>query len=227
MSILRHFNWEHEIVFNDGSITPLIIENPITLRNYILELSDQISGKEGDFVLSKDNQEISISKNLVFVPNPITLEFDEKRLNAKINKDILLLVSKDSEIQKTTFPLLSMLESYAESIVEDYGYNISYGDIDEAGIIKMLNFHVNQDYDSPADKLIEWMNITHDILQIDNFVILNLFLFFTEEEVKILCSEASSLKHNLLLIERSNIYNQPNSILIDSDNCEVFNSPIK
>ncbi len=226
MSILRHFNWEHEVVFNDGSVTPLIIENPVTLRNYVLELSSQISGNEGDFVLSEDNQEISIPKNLAFVSNPITLEFDEKKINAKISKDLLLLVSKNSEIQKTTFPLLSMLESYAESVVEEYGYNIAYGDIDEAGIIKMLNFHINQEYDSPADKLIEWMNITHDILQIDNFVILNLFLFFTEEEVKILCSEASSLKHNLLLVERANIYNQPNSILIDNDDCEVFNCPI-
>lgn len=222
MSIMRHFNWEHEIIFNDGSITSLIIENPITLRNYVLELNSQINGKEGDFVLSENNEEISIPKNLAFVSNPITLEFDEKKINAKVNKDLLLLVSKSSEIQKSTFPLLSMLESYAESVVEEYGYNIAYGDIDEGGIIKMLNFHINQEYNSPADKLIEWMNITHDILKIDNFVILNLCLFFTEEEVQILCSEASSLKHNLLLIERTNIYNRPNPILIDNDNCEIY-----
>ena len=227
MSILRHFNWEHEIVFNDGSVTPLIIENPVTLRNYILELNNQINGKEGDFILSENNQEISIAKNLLFVPNPITLEFDEKKINAKVNKDLLLLISRNPEIQKSTFPLLSMLENYAESVMEEYGYNITYGDIDEAGVIKMLNFRINQEYISPADKLIEWMNFSHDILQIDNFIILNLCLFFTEEEVQILCSEASSLKHNILLLERSNIYNLPNSILIDNDNCEIYNSPIR
>lgn len=227
MSILRHFNWEHEINFSDGSISRLIIENPITLRNYVLELVEQIDGGEGNFILSENEQELSLQKKLAFIPNPITLEFDEKKINAKINKDLLQLVSRNAEVQKATFPLLSMVESYAEAIVEEYGYNISYSDIDEAGIIKMLNFHINQEYDSPADKLIEWMNITHDILQIENFAFLNLSVFFTKEEEQMLCSEASALKHNLLLIERSNINNWSNSIIIDNDNCEIFNSPIQ
>lgn len=226
MKILRHFNWEHEITFNDGSITNLIIENPVTLRNYILELNNQINGEEGAFVLSEKDHEVSIPKNIALISNPITLEFDEKKINTKINKDLLLLTSKNSEIQKKTFPLLSMLENYAESLIEEYGYNIIYNDVDEAGIIKMLNFHINQEYNSPADKLLEWMNITHDILQIENFVILNLPLYFTEEEEFTICSESSSLKHNLLLIDRSKLYNHKNTIIIDSDNCELYNSPI-
>ena len=51
MSILKHYNWEHEIVFEDGSITYLFIENPITLRDYVLELISQIEGAVGNFVL--------------------------------------------------------------------------------------------------------------------------------------------------------------------------------
>ena len=226
MKTLRHFNWEHEVTFNDGSITNLIIENPVTLRNYILELNNQINGEEGSFVLSEKDQEVSIPKNIALISNPITLEFDEKKINSKINKDLLLLTSKNSEIQKKTFPLISMLESYAESLIEEYGYNVTYNDADEAGIIKMLNFHINQEYNSPADKLLEWMNITHDILQIENFVILNLPLYFTKEEEATLCSEASSLKHNLLLIDRAKFYNHENTIIIDPDNCELYNSPI-
>ncbi len=227
MKMLKHFNWEHEIMFNDGSITHLIIENPITLRNYILELNKQINGDDGNFVLSEGMQEISIPKNIALVTNPITLEFDEKRINTKINKDLLQLVARSSEIQKTTFPLLSMLEQYAESLTEEYGYNITYSNIDESGIIKMLNFRINQEYASSADKLLEWMNITHDILQIENFVILNLPLYFSEKELSLLCSEASSSKHNLLLIDRVNLHKTIGmEIIIDEDNCELYNIPI-
>lgn len=227
MKILRHFDWEHEIIFNDGSITNLIIENPITLRNYILELVNQINEGEGDFILSEKEEEISISKNLAFVANPITLEFDEKKINAKINKDLLQLVSKSSDIQRITFPLISMIEQYAEKLVEEYGYNVAYKELGEPEVIKMLNFHIDQEYDSPADKILEWMNITHDILQIENFVILNLSLYFSENEIDLLCSEASSLKHNLLLIDRVKLYdNATNIITIDADNCELFYSPI-
>lgn len=227
MKVLRHFNWEHEIVFNDGSITNLIIENPLTLRSYVLELMSQINEGEGDFVLSEGEEEISISKNLAFVANPIALEFDEKKINTKINKDLLQLVNKTSDIQKITFPLLSMIEQYAEKVVEEYGYNIAYKEFGEAEVIKMLNFHIDQEYDSPADKILEWMNITHDILQIENFVILNLSLYFSESELDLLCSEASSMKHNLLLIDRVKLYDNKTSIItIDGDNCELFNSPI-
>ncbi len=226
MSILRHFNWEHEINFNDGSIVHLIIENPVTLRNYVIELSGQINGEEGNFILSENNQEIPLQKKIAFVPNPIVLDFDEKKINASINKDLLSLVTKNPEIQKSTFPLLSMLEKYAESIVEEYGYNISYTDVDEASVIKLLNFHINKEYVSPADKLLEWINITHDIMRIENFVILNLSLFFTKEEEELLCNECSSSKHNLLLIDRSSVNEWGNSIIIDNDNCEIYNHPI-
>ena len=227
MKMLKHFNWEHEIFFNDGSLTHLIIENPITLRNYILELNKQINGETGNFVLSENMQEVSIPKNIALIANPVTLEFDEKKINSKINKDLLQLVTRSSEMQKSTFPLLSMLEHYAESLIEEYGYNIAYSDIDEAGIIKMLNFHINQEYDSAADKLLEWMNISHDILQIENFVILNLALYFNKDEISLLSSEASSLKHNLLLIDRVNLYNyRGRTITIDEDNCELYNFPI-
>lgn len=223
MSILRHFNWEHEINFNDGSITNLIIENPVTLRNYVIELSGQINGEEGNFILSENNQETPLQKKMAFIPNPIVLDFDEKKINTNINKDLLSIITKNPEIQKSTFPLLSMIEKYAESIVEEYGYNISYTDVDESSLIKLLNFHINKEYVSPADKLIEWINITHDIMHIENFVILNLSLYFTREEEQILCSECSSSKHNILLINRSNINNRNSSIIIDNDNCEIFN----
>ena len=226
MSILKHFNWEHEIILEDGSITNLFIENPVTFREYAGELLNQISGEEGNFILSKNNEEISISKNIAIITDPLNLQFDEKKINAKINKDILSLIAKNAEIQRDSFPLISMLEQYASHLKDEYGYNIDYETPDDASIIKMLSFHIDIEFEHQTDKILEWINITHDILKIENFIILNIQTYFSEKEIETICSEASSLKHNLLLINQFNSYNKPNSIIIDNDNCELFKSPI-
>lgn len=222
MSTLRHYNWEHEINFNDGSVTHLFLENPITMREYAYELLDQIeNGAEGNFVLSEDATELSIQKNIAIITDPINLKFDEKKINAKINKD-LLTVTNNPGLQKDFFPLISLLEQYAMQIVDDYKMSISYEIPEQASIIKMLGFHINTEYSNLSDKLLEWMNITHDLLGIGNFIILNLNMFFSNEEISLLCSECSSLKHNLLLIDQYNRYEIPKSITIDIDNCELF-----
>lgn len=226
MKMLKHYNWTHTISFNDGSITSLIIENPITYRKYILELLEQIDGKDGDFIFSENNKELTISKKLAIITDPINLVFDEKKINTKINKDIVSLAQTNPFIQKELYPLVSILEKYADLITEEYGYNISYDQIETSSLIKMLSFHINTEYNSPASKILEWLNITHDILEIEDFVITNLSIYFTEEEIQTLCNEASSLKHNLLLIDSQKKLNFDNTIIIDSDNCELYNSPI-
>ncbi len=226
MSILKHFNWEHQIIFNDGSITNLFIENPITFREYAGELLSQINGEEGNFILSLNNEEISIPKNIAIIPDPLNLQFDEKKINAKINKDLLFLIAKNAEIQKNSFPLLSMLEQYANTLKDSYGYNINYEIPDDSTLIKLLSFHIDVEFEEQTDKILEWMNITHDILKIENFIILNMQTYFSTSEIETICAEASSSKHNLLLINQFNTYNKSNSILIDNDNCELFKSPI-
>lgn len=226
MSVLRHYNWEHEITFDDGSINHLIIENPITMRNYVLELKSQIEGESGSFILSKNNEEVSLSKNMALITDLVNIQFDEKKINTKVNKDIAQLILRNPEIEKTKFNLISLLEEYANWIVDKYDYNIDYSEPDEQGVIKLLNFHINKEYDSLPAKILEWINISHDILGIENFVVLNSAIYLSREEEELLSREASAMKHNILFIEASNRGNHSNAIVIDVDNCEIFKTSI-
>lgn len=221
MTTLKHFNWNHQINFNDGSITHLFIENPITLRKYISELIQQINGNEGDFVLSKDSKEVPIPKNLAIVPDLINITLEEKKINTQINKD-LLRITQGTDHQQDSFSLISAIEKYAENLLEDCCYTIDFDDIDESKILKMLNFHITTDFENTASTLLEYLNTTHDILNISNFVILNASTYFSKEELTILEAEITSEKHNILFIERFNHYDLKNSIIIDSDNCELY-----
>ncbi len=221
MTTLKHYNWNHQINFEDGSTTHLFIENPISLRKYVSELIQQIKGEEGDFILSKDTKEITISKNLAIVPDIVNIVIEEKKINTQINKD-LLHISQSSSHQQASFSLISAIEKYAENILDDCCYSVDFDDIDESKILKMLNFHITTDFENTASTLLEYLNTTHDILNIPNFVILNSSTYFTKDELKILETEIASSKHNVLFIDRFNHYELKNAIIIDSDNCELY-----
>lgn len=222
MSTLRNYNWEHEILFNDGSTTHLFIENPIIFRSYIIDICAQVNGDEGDFVLSESNKEIPMSKNMCVITDPIEFKFDEKKINTKITKDLLSIISREPEKQEEARALISLLEKFASSLVGDYGFNIDYERPEDSAIVKMLNFHICTDYENSTEKLVEYMNINQDILGIENFVIVNACTVFSKEELESLERACVSLKHNLLFIDRYNIYDKKPCIIIDPDGCEVF-----
>lgn len=221
MTILKHYNWEHSIKFNDGSITHLFIENPRTYREYVLELIKQYQGEDGNFVLSKDNKEIPISKSLNIITDPLDFLFEEKKINTKINKDLLIEV-QSAALQQNSYKLISEIECYAETIKETSPHYIDFDPIDESKILKMLNFHICLEYENTATRILEYLNTSNDVLNIQNFIILNTTLYFTKEELSQLESECSSLKHNVLFIDSRNIYNAQNSIIIDYENCEIY-----
>lgn len=219
--MLASSKWEHKILFEDGSITQLVIENPITYRNYILELKSQINGEDGSFILSVDNKELNFGKNLEILTDPICFEFDTRRINTKIAKDIVGIACS-GEYCKDVYPLISSITCMAENLVDAYPMNITYDEPTIESMVKMLSFHLDPEYEDSAEKILEWMNIYHDILGIGNFVVLNSELFFTEEELLLLSEEASSLKHNILFINQTCKYSWDRRIIIDYDNCEIL-----
>lgn len=222
MMILRNYNWEHEIRFDDGTVTHLVIENPKTLRDYSSELMSQTLGEEGSFVLSHDNEVLSIAGNVAVAINPIFLEFDEKRINTKIIKDLVSFVKQDPEKQKEFYPLSSFIEKYANKIVDDYYVSLKFDIPDEASVLKMLNFKICLDDGSYAERLLEWVNMNREMLGYSVFVILNANDFFTYDEMLVLDNELKSLKCDVLFIDASNKYCFENTIIIDNDNCELF-----
>lgn len=221
MTVLKNYNWEHSICFNDGSITHLFIENPKTYRNYILELKGQIDGYDGNFVLSEENKQISLNKSLSIITDPLCFLFDEKKINTTVNKE-LLKEAQSAEVQQKSYKIISEIEGYAELIRETSSYNIDFDPIDESKIIKMLNFHISLEYEDIASKLLEYLNASSDIFNIHNFIILNTTLYFSNDELSMLEAECRSLKHNILFIDPKNIYEAHNSIVIDHENCEIY-----
>ncbi len=216
-------NWEHQIKFNDGSTNLLVIENSDVFRNYIINLQLQANGEDGPFVLSDENEIVPIKDRLFFTLNPLSIELVDKKVQAKITALLKSLLLKEDHCGALS-TVLATIESFALGIEEDFPFEVEHVEPDVSALIKMLGFSLKVDYQDEIEKLLEYTNVLHDICNIDHFVFVSLYDYFSEQTIETFCKECNMNKHNLLLIERHN-QNPPNGaskILIDSDLCEIF-----
>ncbi len=216
-------NWEHQIKFNDGSTSLLVIENSDIFRNYITSLQLQANGEDGPFVLSDEKEIIAIKDRLSFALNPLYIEIVDKKVQTKITTLIKNYMLNEEHFESLS-TVLSTIESFALKIEDDFPFELEHTEPEASTLIKMLGFSLKVDYQDEIEKLLEYTNVLHDICNIDHFVFVSLYDYFSEQTIVNFCKECNMNKHNILLIERHN-QNPPKEaqkILIDSDLCEIF-----
>ena len=223
---LVHPDYEYHIDFSEGSITALFFDDSVNLRVWFMELVNQYKGEKGKFVLSEKGEEISISENVMIVSDPLLFEISDKKITNKIQSMLKSYVlSSDMFIKTQT--ILSEIEKYAEEIKAEFGYPINFDKFDSIALLKMISFGIEYEFSSELEKLLEYMNLLHDICGIKAFVILNAFSVFSKQEIEQLCKDCSLQGHSLLLIEGSSSLSDEQllflkKVIIDSDGCELY-----
>lgn len=223
---LVHPLHEFQIGFNEGDITALFFDSPVLFRSFVTELFSQYNENGGNFVLSEENNELKLSDNIIIIPNSLCITFDDKKVSNKLSSMLKsYLVSEDMFM--STQEIISKLEMYAEEIVCSFQYPLCYEKPDSSVILKILGFKAAVEYQSELEKLLEYMNLHHDICNIRGFVLLNCFSYFSIEELQLLAKDCQLQGHSLLFIESSSILSDLpldfcRKIIIDWDGVEIF-----
>ena len=77
---LVHPAFENQIIIYENKANVIVIENPELLTDIVFELKNQISGKEGSFILSNNMEYISLSKVAEICVDPFSLDFNSRKL---------------------------------------------------------------------------------------------------------------------------------------------------
>lgn len=222
MKLVNPF-WEHQINLTDGSSTLLIIEDPEILRNYVSNLKQQVNGEEGPFVLSDEKGILKIDEHIQVILSPLELNFSNKKISNKLQAVLKAFIISEDYYQETQ-EILARINSYALNIQSGFPYNIDYTEIEHNDLLKTINFDIQVDFESEIEKIMEYINILHDICNIDSFIFIGMMNYFSNKTINTFIKEATSNKHNLVFIERVDntelITTQ--KIIIDSDSCEIF-----
>lgn len=222
--ILATSKWEHCFSIGDGECYQLIIENPVVFREYIQTLKNQLEDLDGHFVLSEKIKRLKLKDYILLIDNPLSLDSSNKKISTKL-ASLLKNFAIAEDLVVDTAEALSAIEKYAEKISDAFEYNIKYDEPDILSIIKTLNFEIDMEYETPLEKLAEYLNVLHSLCSISTFIIVNATSYFSSSELNDLITFCKSQKHSIILInsyqKQLNI-NDLKTYIIDEDCCEIM-----
>jgi len=224
--MLIHNQMEYKVDFTKSFVNSLIIESPLILRSFVKDLSEQVSGGEGGFVLSESHlKELDISKKVELIINPIIEIEHAKRFSSKILSSIKEIAVNETNYLKTS-ELQTTLLQYAALLSHELISPVSYSDeVDVMAILKVFNFSLDLDDLSVIENIVTYITALNTYLGTSVFIFINLKDFILKEELIYLAENIKSLNSNLLLIESGvNNYfiDDEKYCIIDTDLCEIF-----
>ncbi|WP_176686345.1 type II-A CRISPR-associated protein Csn2, partial [Peptoniphilus sp. oral taxon 386] len=107
-----NLDWNMELDFDKSNIIKLYIEDKKYFRKIITELNEQINGNIGKFIMSEDDREILISKNV-----DIIIDFLNTNPNNK--KVINRLLSELTENAKIEYEKLNIIINQLNIFFDD------------------------------------------------------------------------------------------------------------
>ena len=207
--------------WEENKSTTLIVENKDNMLNIINNLINQLSGQEGDFVLS-DEVKVKWEKQADFVLEPFTINFNNKKILSKMYEQ-MFDVSKD-EIEDYN-SINNVIINAIDKVTQRVEYNnIVYNlDFDWKNIYKLYDVKIGEDYDNLSEKIEEYIKIIADVLHIKLVIFLNLKEYLSKIELENIQQICFYKKINLLLLEseeREKIENEK-TFIIDKDRCLI------
>lgn len=219
---LAHPLLNHPIDWENGYINTFVIENPKMYRDFLNELTEQINGMDGRFVLSQ-NEIIDISKNAELIYNPIQINIeDNKKILSGILKEFTEIAIND--FYDKTVELYCKINETISDLIFSSGQDLVYDDINDISqILKLYNIRPDTENLNLAEKILLYMELCEKYLKKKLFIFVNLHGYFSAEERELLFKDISYRCYNVLIVERYDVKSSPQELkrIIDMDLCEI------
>ena len=214
-----------DLCLEENKITTIVIENPLVMSEVIRDISRQVNGEDGEWILSEQDKIFSIEKSSQFIDNPLMVNSNEKRILTRLYKEL-------SEQANTLMcEEYTQINSYIVSFLERLMYTVPYHldmeiDMDLTGILKLYGVKMESEGVSVLEVLIDYLRALSSICNIHVIWILNLKQFLTVEEVQQLYEFCFYEKMYLINLEGQKNYNleQEKCVIIDKNLCIIDTS---
>lgn len=214
---------ENSFEIKSKTINTLVIEDTKYFSKFIKALMETVNKESEEFELIEDYKKIDLSKVTKVIFDLFSLEAN----NATILKKLYTELENDINSEEIFNKKIEM-ESLAANIVDDLIHmsrlSLKAGDINYQYFFKALAIEFDYDKNSIIEKLIEYIKVTADMLDIKLFIIINLDSFLTEEDLvelsKFLCYNEIKVLALQNKITRQ-VKTCENLRILDQDLCEI------
>ena len=210
------------IKLNDNEVNSLCIENKEYYRNFIGSLlNDCIDSKT--IVFSKDFKPIKFKGNVLLIN-----DFYNLSLSSALMKQLYEEISTfcNTELQHQTLQLKSMVANFLENIVENYDYDFTCDyELNLVELLKSQNVKPNIHSENLLNSLLDFLLLINKYTGVKCIMLLNLHLYFSDDEVDLFYKEIIYNHINLLVIENNTNFGKSKYeklTIIDKDLCEII-----
>ena len=209
-----------ELEFLENQVLNLTIESPERFSEVVYNLSKQVEGEEGEFILSNAEKELLLEKKAVVIANPLGVTCDEKRIVSQIYKNLSEKISSDYSEEYAA--VNQQILQFMEKIINSSEYNLTLDvDFQATGLVKYCNVHMDSCYDNFAEKFIEYLRALKMICNVDIVFVLNLKQYFSIEELKEIYKHCFYTKLSLMNLEgiKTDPIEGDRYVILDKDLC--------
>lgn len=163
-----------------------------------------------------------MAKNSVFIDNPLMVDCNEKRIIAKLYKELADYAK--STMYEQTCRLNSDIVRFVEKLMGSVPYHLEMNlEVDVAAALKAYDVRVATDGAEPLEVLIDYLRAISAICDIRVVWVLNLKQFFSKEQIHQLYEFCFYEKIYLINIEgiKSYFLDTEKCVIIDKDLCLI------
>ena len=210
------------INLDEDKTSVLYIENPKLFRNvYGAFVNDETETE--NIVFSENFVPFKTKGNVCVIDDLFRLSYSNtimKKLYEQLEKYC------NYELQKETIELKTHLVNFTEQLIEAFDYDFEFNyDISLLELFKALNIKPDTDTANELDVLRDFITLLNKYVPPKCFVLLNLHLYFTGEELDLFYKDIVNNHIKLLVIENKktsskSIYEKV--VVFDNDLCEII-----
>lgn len=214
-----------DLYLEENKITTIVIENPLVMSEVIRNISRQVNGEDGEWILSEQDKIFSVEKSGIFLDNPLMVNSNEKRILTRLYKE--LSEQANTLMYEDYTRINSYIVSFLERLLDTVPYHLDMEvDMDLTGILKLYGVKIESEGVSVLEALLDYLRALSCICNIRVIWILNVKQFLTVEEVQQLYEFCFYEKTLLINLEGQKNYNLEHEkcVIIDKDLCIIDTS---
>ena len=214
-----------DLCLEENKITTIVIENPLVMSEVIRDISRQVNGEDGEWILSEQDKIFSIEKSSQFINNPLMVNSNEKRILTRLYKE--LFEQANTLMYEEYTQINSYIVSFLVRLLDTVPYHLDMEiDMDLTGILKLYGVKMESYGVGVLEVLIDYLRALSSICNIHVIWILNVKQFLTVEEVQQLYEFCFYEKILLINLEGQKNYNLEHEkcVIIDKDLCIIDTS---
>ncbi len=212
---------EHVLLFEDGYVNELVVENKKMFLNMVRDISMQSDGENGRFILSRSNEKLEISKYVEAIVQLVPFDINKKSLLNKLYAAIEKVGLRAENYMKTN-ELLAKTENYITYLASELSIDIKSQKLALSSIIKALGFEIDADDETDIEKVFSYMELVRELECDKLFVTVNMRTYFSDDEMERFVQSACLHGFKVLLLESTSypLLKNTKRYTVDADLCE-------